>query len=107
MKVNPRLLRLLTVFLFAVAGDCDEERPFFALLLVQVSGHIIAVHPRQADVQEDHVRLMDLGRAEGGWTVRGDVNLMTFFAEQEGQVLGSFLIVLDRQNMKPSHPRWG
>jgi hypothetical protein len=95
MKVNPRLLRLLTGIVSCLAGDSDEERPFFAPLLVKMPCQIVADHARQADVQKDNIRLMVLGRAKSGRAIWGDVDLMTFGAEQKGQVLGRVLVILD------------
>ena len=53
--VEPGLPRSAPVLFLAPAGQRHDQRPRELGPLPQASGHLVAVHPRQADVQQDDV----------------------------------------------------
>src|SRR5262245_59494021 len=67
MVVEARILGPPPVALLPVAGHGDEAHPLQPLLLPQAAGDLVAVHPRQADVQQHHVGLLGQGEFQRLW----------------------------------------
>ena len=59
---------------------------------------LVAVHERQADIEERHLWLEVARERERGGTVVGDAYLMSLQCEELGQQVGRVLVVVDDQH---------
>ena len=62
VMVEPRLARAAAGLLLPVARDGDDDGVLAALLSPQLGGHLVAVHPGKADVEEHDLGPMLAGR---------------------------------------------
>src|SRR5438270_2873536 len=69
VMVEPRLAGPPSVLLMTVAGDGDDAGVPAAVLGPEHAGDLVAVHPRQPDVEQHHLGPERAGRLEGGLAV--------------------------------------
>ena len=92
--VEARLAGAAQVVLLAVAGQGHQQGPIRALQLPEPPGHLVAVHARQPDVEEDHVGRVGDRRLERGRAVVGELGLVAAGPEQPGQEPGPVDVVV-------------
>ena len=92
--VAARLAGALLVFLAPVAGQGDDPHGVAPRLFPQPAGHLVAVHPRQADVEQDEAGESAVGRPEGGRPVVDGADFVSQQRQQEGEAVGRVVIVV-------------
>src|SRR5262245_19881649 len=108
MMVEPGVLGPLAVSLLAVARYGDQVDLFQPWLLPEVPGDLIAVHPGQADVQEDHVRRLSLHRLQCPWAGMDRPDLMPGEPKEYRQAFGGVHVVIHHEHAQQAAlwPRW-
>src|SRR5206468_1297786 len=91
------LLRARAILRFAVAGEGDQDLPA-EVLAAQTLGDHVAVHVRQADVEQDDAWLELPGQAQGGGPVVRELHLVAPAPDQLAERLRGVEAVLDDQD---------
>ena len=79
--IETRFLGAATILLLAPAGDGDQHHASTAILLPDPASRLVAVQLRQAEVQEDHLRLERRRRSYGFQAVVSRVDLVAHHAQ--------------------------
>ncbi len=77
MGVEPGRSGALAVLILAVAGQCHDEHPATPRFLPQLPGDLIAIHARQANVQERDIGPKRLSHLERRRPVMGYLDLVS------------------------------
>lgn len=77
MKMNTGLFRAALVCCGAAGSKGNANRFFLGRLLLKPPGNLPAIHPRQANLQEYHIRWIGLGHLQSGLTIPGHLNLVS------------------------------
>jgi hypothetical protein len=95
-----RFLRALAVGVLPVAGHGNQPYIFCLWLLTQMSRDLVAVHIRQANIQQHDVRLILNCRFQSGLTGVSRLNLMPEHLQHHDQHISRIHVVINYQ-----HPR--
>ena len=87
--------RAATVALLAVAGDGDEDQPLPLRALPKPRGHLEAVHPGQAEVEQDDAGPEGVDELEGRGPVVGGLHLVTEGGKHPGDAQVGVDVVVD------------
>jgi hypothetical protein len=96
--VEAGLLRADMVLGLIVARDGSQKKVRAAVLGAKAPGHFIAIHTRQADIEQHHFRSKRVGRFQRGNTVIGGQDFVTIMPHQHGQGLGSVRVIIDDED---------
>jgi hypothetical protein len=91
-------LGLTAVLLVPITRHGDQHGLIHVKLRPQAAGDLIAIHARQADVEQDQLGPEDASRLQRGRAVERDPRLMPLEAEQHSHALGGIRIVVDHQD---------
>ena len=97
MVVEPGASRACQVLLLAVSREGDQHRPGRSELVSEPFGNLVAVDPREANVQEDHVKRIGGGRLDRCEAVMGDAYLITPELQNSGEALRRILTVVHHE----------
>ena len=98
MNIETRLQAHGTIRIFTIAGDRDELHGSGASRLAKFSRQLVAIHYRQADVDQRDRRL-ELGRhGEGARPVERNLHVVPEQAERLGESEGAIRVVVHDQN---------
>ena len=98
--VEPGVPRACQVLLLAVSREGDQHGPGPSEPLAELAGHLVTVHAREADVQQDHVEAVNRGRLDGRGTVVGDGYLVAPEPENLGEALRRVLTIVHDEEPK-------
>src|SRR4051812_29665833 len=82
MVVEPRLAGTAAVFVLAISRDGDDDGGRAARFFPEDLRDLVAVHPREADVEEHEFRLQEACRLDRGRPVVGDPGVVAEELEQ-------------------------
>jgi hypothetical protein len=88
------LFRALPVLGLTVPGDGHEHHVLAARLRAHAPGDLVAVDPRQADVEKHDLRALALGDGERGLAIVGRRDVVSPQPEQESHALPRVLVVV-------------
>ena len=96
--VEPGGLRSMLVFLFAIAGHGDQGGFGEPRIGPAESSHFVAIHDRQADIQQHDVGPAVASCFEGLLSVVGDVHFLAQRDQELGEARRISLVVVDDEN---------
>ena len=96
--VEPRLGRAAAGLLLPVARDGDDEGFLAALLSPQLGGHLIAVHPRKADVEDHGLGFVFSCGLDGIRSAMGHPDRVARELQELGHPVGRVLVVIDDED---------
>ncbi len=97
MMVDPRLPRSLAIVAGAVTGDSDDRNFPEAGFRADSGGHLVAVHTREANIQQHDVGSEGPGRDDRVGARVGAFGLMSAQLEQVRHATSGVVIVIDDQ----------
>ena len=103
--VEPGLLRTLPIRILSVSRHRHQGHALQFWLLAASAGHLVAIHDREADVEQDHVGMMLTCQVEGLLAVECRVDLLPQGPEQHLQALGVASLIIDDQDPPPRQLR--
>ncbi len=86
------------VFFLSIPGDCDQGDIFYGLFAPEMCGNLIAVHPRQPDVEEHDFGFRLLCLVETGGAIMGDLHVVTVDRKQPRQPARQVDVVIDDED---------
>jgi hypothetical protein len=88
MQVDSSLLRSASVRIRPGTGDGNAEWFLWCRLLLDPPRNFPAIHFRQTDLQQHHVRWVQLSQAKSGWAIAGYMNVVPVSREKLCHELG-------------------
>jgi hypothetical protein len=77
MMVKPRIARAVMIFLLPIPGDGDDEHFFEIHIFPERGRDLVAIHSGQADIEQDDVGPIRLGRLDDGLAVVRSDNVVS------------------------------
>src|SRR6516225_3448356 len=86
-----------TVLFLTIARQSDQERFLHIVLLAKLSRDFVAVHPRQAEIQENDRRTLLPSGLQRRRAIVHLANLVAFHFQEGGQAVGGIPVIIDNQ----------
>ena len=99
VMIKPSLLCPPPILLPAIAGNGNDDRVSTVQVLPQFHSHFVTVQARQADVQEDVVRLVPARKGKGGRAIVRGSDIVPEHFEQLGQGPCRVTVVIDNKDV--------
>jgi len=107
VQVEPRLFAAPPVLLGPERRERNEQKGLVPEHGPQLPGDLIPVQARHGDVEQHGVRLLGLGRSQGGGTAERYLHLMPVQAQQQGHALHGVRGVVHHQDTDGPAPGRG
>src|SRR5712692_6950678 len=88
VMLEPGFPGTTAVLFLPISRDCYQQGLFQSRHLSQLLGHLIAIHPRHADVQEHHLGVKGSCRFDGFGAIEGHPRVMSLQLQERGYALG-------------------
>jgi hypothetical protein len=98
MEVDARLARLSSILGSSVTRHGDDESTLEGCLLPEPQGDLIAIHVRQAEVQQDHLRSPAQGDCDRLRGVAGGLDFMAVELQESGRALDRVHAIIDHED---------
>ncbi len=96
--IETRLPRTAAVVLLPPSRQGNQHRILQPRLRPHPAGDFVAVHPRQADVEQNHRRMPGADRGERGRAVAGDLDFVPADFQERAEALGCVPVVIHNQD---------
>ena len=97
MVVESNALRACQILRLAVSRQRDQHRPGRTELVSEPFSNLVAVDPREANVQQDHVKRFGRGRLNRFEAVMGNAYLITPELQNSGEAPRRILTVVHHE----------
>jgi hypothetical protein len=100
VMLKPRILRPLAIFPLTITCQCNQHGFVADGVGPDSPGYLVAVHARQTNIDQRHLRPKSKRGSDGGLTVSGLVHIMAGQFEQAAKTLACVRVVFHYENSR-------
>lgn len=105
LTIEAGLLRPGEIVIVGVAGDGHQHCTGRFRQLAKLAGNLVAIEPRQQDVQQDNLGPEGACRRQGHGTIVRHLDIMSPDAQKNGEAVNRILAVIDDEDAHKLFPR--